>query len=122
VEAVPQIRKFFVLAILLLVYSAFQTVRQIRAMVLVWEGIGTLSAASSLVQFFHRYEQAQRQHAQTYDFYLAQRITGFASHWMTFGGEGMVALLILAALLFLMPIASDRRNREQYAMRRPSTG
>lgn len=99
-EGMPQIRKFYVFAILLLVYSTFRTLAQIRAMVLVWAGIGFLSAVSSLVQFFHRYQQAQQEHAQTYDFYLWARTTGFASHWMTFGGEEMIVALMLAALLF----------------------
>lgn len=99
-EGMPQIRKFYVFAILLVVYSTFRTLAQIRAMVLVWAGIGLLSAVSSLVQFFHRYQQAQLQHAQNYDFYLWARTTGFASHWMTFGGEEMIVTLMLAALLF----------------------
>lgn len=99
-EGMPQIRKFYVFAMLLVVYSTFHTMRQIRAMVLIWTGVGAISAVSSLVQFFHKYEEAAQQHAQNYDFYLSNRIMGFASHWMTFGGEEMIVLLMLAAFLF----------------------
>ncbi len=37
-----------------------------------------------------------------YDFYVGSRITGFMSHWMTFGGEEMIVLLLLAAYLVLL--------------------
>ena len=39
-----------------------------------------------------------------YDYYLDDRIKGFSSHWMTFGGEQMIALLMLFSfLLFACP-------------------
>ena len=34
-----------------------------------------------------------------YEFYVGSRITGFMSHWMTFGGEEMVVLLLLVSYL-----------------------
>lgn len=95
----PQIRKFFVFAIVLLVCSTFRTLQQIQTLVLVWSGVASLSALSSLVQFLHKYQQAREQHVNTYDFYVAERITGFMSHWMTLGGEEMIVLLALASFL-----------------------
>ena len=90
----PQIRKFFVFAILLVVYSTFESVAQARALFLVWAGIALISGGLGMLQFLHR-----RAEFNTYDFLQDGRITGLASHWMTFGGEEMIALLMLAALV-----------------------
>ena len=99
-EGTPQIRKFLVFAILLLVYSTFRTVAEIRGVVLTWAGVATLSAVRSLFQFWQKYQDAQAVHQHFYDFYVGERITGFMSHWMTFGGEEMIVLLLLASYLF----------------------
>ena len=100
-EGTPQIRKFFVFLILLLVYSTFRTLKEIRNIILLWAGVTTLSAIRSFVQFGNKYQDWKAQGSGSfYDFYIGQRITGFTSHWMTFGGEEMIVLLLLAALLF----------------------
>ncbi len=99
-EGTPQIRKFLVFAILLLVSSTFRTVAEIRGVVLVWAVVATLSAVRSLFQFWQKYQEAQAAHQHFYDFYIGERITGFMSHWMTFGGEEMIVLLLLASYLF----------------------
>jgi putative inorganic carbon (hco3(-)) transporter len=90
----PQIRKFFVFAIVLVIYSTFETVGQIRALMVAWVGVGLLSALLGMVQFAHR-----RHEENSYAYLLDGRITGFASHWMTFGGEEMIVLLMLAAFV-----------------------
>lgn len=99
----PQVRKFFVYLILLLVYSTFRTVRQIRAVIAVWGGVAALSALRSLVQFVHKYQESRELHKNFYDYYVSERITGFMSNWMTFGGEEMMVVLMLGALLLLAP-------------------
>lgn len=99
-EGTPQIRKFFVFLILVLVYSTVRKVAEIRAITLLWAAVATLSALRSLFQFWQRYQESQALHRNFYDFYIAQRITGFMSHWMTFGAEEMIVLLMLAAYLF----------------------
>ena len=99
-DGTPQIRKFFVLLILLVVYSTFRKISEIRAVVLLWALVATLSAVRSLFQFWEKYQRAAAQHSNFYDFYVGSRITGFMSHWMTFGGEEMIVLLLLAAYLF----------------------
>jgi putative inorganic carbon (hco3(-)) transporter len=99
-DGTPQIRKFFVLLVLLLVYSTFRKISEIRAVVLLWALVATLSAVRSLFQFWEKYQQAAAQHSNFYDFYVGSRITGFMSHWMTFGGEEMIVLLLLASYLF----------------------
>ena len=99
-EGTPQIRKFLVFVILLLVYSTFRTVHEIRGIVLAWAGVATLSAVRSLFQFWQKYQESQELQKNFYDFYVGERITGFMSHWMTFGGEEMIVLLLLASYLF----------------------
>jgi putative inorganic carbon (hco3(-)) transporter len=99
-DGTPQIRKFFVFTVLLLVYSTFRKISEIRAMALIWAGVATLSATRSLFQFWQKYQDSQEQHRDFYEFYIGQRIVGFMSHWMTFGGEEMIVLLFLLALLF----------------------
>jgi len=99
-QGTPQIRKFLIFVILLLVYSTFRTVAEIRGIVLAWAGVATLSAVRSLFQFGQKYQESQDLHKNFYDFYVGERITGFMSHWMTFGGEEMIVLLLLASYLF----------------------
>lgn len=96
---IPQIRKFYVFAILLVISSTFTQIRHVRALVLAWAAIGSISAVWGLVQFVERWREALRLYSDNYGFFLDGRITGLASHWMTFGGEEMTAALMLAALL-----------------------
>ncbi len=105
-DGLPQIRKFFVFFVLLVVYSTFRKVAEIRAITLLWAAVATLSALFSLWQFWQKYHESQELHRNFYQFYIAQRITGFMSHWMTFGGEEMIVLLMLAAYLFF---SNERR-------------
>lgn len=102
-KGVPQIRKFFVFGIVLVMFNTFQSVSQIRNLVLTWAGIATLSAGLALSQFARRFHDAIQLHAAVYDYVLDGRITGFASHWMTYGGEQMIVLLLLLALLLFAP-------------------
>jgi putative inorganic carbon (hco3(-)) transporter len=99
-QGMPQIRKFYVFFILLVVYSTFRNLAEIRAIVLLWSGVATLSAARSMFQFWRVYQQSQELGRSFYDLYVGARITGFMSHWMTFGGEEMIVLLLLASYLF----------------------
>jgi O-antigen ligase len=102
-DGTPQIRKFFVLLILLLVYSTFRSLTEVRTIVLIWTGVASLSALRSLFQFLQKYQEARDLGRNFYDYYVGERITGFMSHWMTFGGEEMIVLLLLAAYLFFSP-------------------
>ena len=104
--AMPQIKKFFVFAIVLVIYSTFDGIRHVRALVFGWAGIASLSAGLGILQFVERWQEAIKERANNYDFFLYARITGFSSHWMTFGGEEMIVLLVLASFLLF----SDRRK------------
>jgi putative inorganic carbon (hco3(-)) transporter len=99
-DGTPQIRKFFVFTVLLVVCSTFRKISEIRALVLIWAAVATLSAVRSLFQFAQKYQEAQDLHRDFYELYVGRRITGFMSHWMTFSGEEMIVLLFLLALLF----------------------
>src|SRR5579884_1628732 len=97
----PQIRKFFVFLTLPLVWTAIRRVRDVRGVTLACAGVAAVSALVSLGQFAVKYHAAEVKHEPFYAGYIARRITGFMSHWMTFGGEEMiVSLLALAYVLF----------------------
>lgn len=106
----PQIRKFFVFLTLITVYSTFKTVRQVRALVLVWGSLATLAAIRSFIQFSDKMAGAHRLGQNFYEYYVGERTTGFMSHWMTFGGQQMLVLLLLAALLLWSPEANRVRS------------
>lgn len=104
----PQVRKIYVFTTLLVVYSTLRDLVIIRRLFLCWAGAGTLTALRGLVQFGHKVQEANAQGRSFYDFYIAERITGFTSHWMTFGGQEMFALLMTTAFLFFACVARKR--------------
>ena len=102
-KGIPQIRKFFVFSILLVVFSTFRQIQNCRRLVLVWGVIGALVASRGLVQFVVKVQEAAAQGIDFYTFYTPDRITGFMSHWMTFAGQEMVVLLLMMSFLFFAP-------------------
>ena len=100
----PQIRKFFVYLMLLVVSSTFRELRQVRWLVLAFASLGTLSALRALSQFGAQLQDC----GGAYGCLVGERITGFMSHWMTFGGQMMMVLMLLTAYLFW---ASPRPKR-----------
>ncbi len=99
----PQIRKFYVFLIVLLAASVYSSLAKIRTTVLLWGGVAALSALRSFGQFAQKLHESAIEHVYFYQFYVGERITGFMSHWMTFGGEEMIVLLMLAAFLLFAP-------------------
>jgi O-antigen ligase len=108
-EGLPQIRKFYVFCELLVVYSCVREIRLIRWVFLTWAGFGSITGIRGLVQFVEKIHQARLLHRNDYNFYVAERITGFMSHWNTFAAQEMFALLMLFAFLFFAP-ATRRRS------------
>src|SRR5262249_10515282 len=104
----PQVRKMYVFSMLLLAYSLFRDLQRIRWLFLAWAAAGALVAARGMVQFAQKVSEAGALGRRFYDYYEPERITGFMSHWMTFGGEEMFALLMLFAYLFWSPSARRR--------------
>ena len=106
----PQIRKFFVFLELLVVFSTLRDTVLIRRLMLSWAAIGGLIAVRGLVQFAGKVREAHELGRNFYDYYApAERLTGFMSHWMTFSGQEMFALLMLGSFLFFAPAAIERR-------------
>lgn len=103
---IPGVRKFYVFLTLLVVYSTMRSLRWARALVLGWAGLGAVVAMRGLVQFAAKVQEAHRLGRNFYDYYVpGDRITGFMSHWMTFSGQEMFALILLLAFLFFAPRA-----------------
>ena len=61
-----------------------------------------------MVQFVQKVHQARLAGQDDYSFYVGERITGFMSHWNTFSGQEMFALIMLGAFLLY---ASNVRKR-----------
>lgn len=100
----PQIRKFFVWGIALVIASTFRSTKHVQLLCLVWALSGCLSVAVGLGQLAHRFGEARAQGWGGYGFYLDSRLTGFAGHWMTYGGELMIIfLLTLSFVMFSGP-------------------
>ena len=111
----PQIRKFFIFVILLLVASALREVKHIRRMWAGWAILATGSAALGIWQFFDKWRDAGELGREFYTYYVGERITGMMSHWQTFGGQMMIAWLTLAAFVLFAPEARRRLTRPQAA-------
>jgi O-antigen ligase len=107
-DGLSQVRKFYVYLMLLLVYSTFRDAVWVRRMALLWAGAAGLAALRSFVQFAAKRQEAAALGRSFYDYYVAERITGFMSHWMTFSAQMMFVLLGLAAFLFFSPAARKR--------------
>ncbi len=101
----PQIRKFYVYLTLPVLYSAVRAVAEARALVLVWAATASAGALDGVIQFIRMAHEAQRAGRGLYEYYVGARITGFMSHWQTFGGEQMIVLLMLVAFLMYSPRA-----------------
>ncbi len=105
-EGLPQIKKFYIYVMLFVIVSAFANVRQIRWAAFGWMMAAAATALWGMEQFIRKYAAARAGHQPFYNYYVDRRITGFADHWMTLGGELMIALLMIAAIVLL---GKDRR-------------
>jgi len=105
----PQIRKFYVFLMLPVVFSTIRSRLSVRWLFLGWGAIGAATAVWGMVQFAQKLRQAHGLGKSFYEYYTSERITGAMSHWMTFGGEEMFALLMLGSFLLFGPL---RRFRE----------
>lgn len=93
-----QLKKFYVYLMLFLVYAVIRRAKEIQWLAIVWVAATAASAAWSGVQLSGSFSG--------YAEYINARATGFMGHWMTFGGEMMMALLLIAAFALL----SSRRS------------
>lgn len=103
----PAIRKFYCILTLVTLASTL-TLEWARRLFIGIAAAGTLSAAWSLVQFWQKWERARAAGEPFYQSYVGDRITGFMSHWMTFGGGMMIVLTVIASWIFF---SGERRGR-----------
>ncbi len=92
----PQVRKLFVFLILLLVASTFRRLQHAKWLAYGWMLAAVVSAIRSFWQFHERWVRGG---SDFYSTYVSDRITGFMSHWMTFSGLQLVALVFATSLL-----------------------
>ncbi len=96
-----QIRKFFVFLFIPLIYGVFaRQFEKVFWLMAVWAAVATASGIFALSQFVWKYEHEKSAPAGFYISYLRRRITGFESHWMTFGALELSVLALLLAQWF----------------------
>ena len=96
-----QIRKFFVFLFIPLIFGVFvRSVSKSFYLMLVWTIAATVSGAWGLIQFVLKYEHARHTGEDFYVTYVGHRMTGFESHWMTFGALQLSVLSLLLAHWF----------------------
>ncbi|MFN0165589.1 MAG: O-antigen ligase family protein [Bryobacteraceae bacterium] len=102
-RGMPQVKKLYVYLMLPLAYTTLKDVGLWRKLVLAWGALAGIIGLVSIGQFAAKWAAASAAGRDFYDYYVVERITGFMSHWMTFGGEQMFVLLLLMALLLFAP-------------------
>jgi putative inorganic carbon (hco3(-)) transporter len=95
--SLPQIKKFYVWLMFPLAYMAVRSAAQLQRLFLAISLAGVSSALWSLVQFARKFNQARALGQPFSQYYDADRITGFMSHWMTFGGGMLLVFCVLTA-------------------------
>ncbi len=95
----PQYKKFFVFLIVLCVANTFRCAVEVRNLLLTTIAASALSASWSLVQYYRKWDYADEHGIDFATSYIGSRITGFMSHWMTFSGHMMIAVLALLAFI-----------------------
>ncbi len=96
-----QIRKFFVFLFLPLLYGVFAgQFEKVYYIMAAWTAAASASGLWSLVQYVMKYQHARRTGENFYITYVGHRITGFESHWMTFGALQLSVLSLLLAQWF----------------------
>lgn len=97
-QGLAQIKKFYVFLIVFVLATVLRRVSDARWFALAMGAAAGLSAFWAVVQYIVRANGVDD--AGFYRLYVADRISGFMSHWMTFGGQMMIAVLFLMAFVF----------------------
>ena len=98
-EGLPQVKKFYVLLIVVVVATLLRGLRDARRVMLLWIALCGLSSMWGFWQYWHKWHAAHEAGTNFYLAYVAARITGFNSHWMTFSQQLMLGLLAGVALV-----------------------
>ncbi|MGI9073491.1 MAG: O-antigen ligase family protein [Bryobacteraceae bacterium] len=93
-----QIKKFFVFLFIPLIYGVFaRDFGKVFYLMIAWTATATASGFWGLIQFVMKYEHDKLAPEGFYVAYLRRRITGFESHWMTFGALQLSVFSLLLA-------------------------
>lgn len=96
-----QIKKFFVFFFIPLIYGVFEReFSKVYWLMVGWTVAASASGLWALIQFGVKYERAEHTGQNFYFTYVGRRITGFESHWMTFGALQLSVLCLLLAQWF----------------------
>jgi putative inorganic carbon (HCO3(-)) transporter len=87
------------------VFSLLRDMQMARWLVMVWAGLGSISAIRGFVQFANKFYHAMALHRDFYAAYMGERITGFMSHWYTFSVVEMLVLIMLGAFVLFSPLS-----------------
>ncbi|HWE51048.1 MAG TPA: O-antigen ligase family protein [Bryobacteraceae bacterium] len=104
-QGMAQVEKIYVFSTMLVVYSAVRRIAEAKWLIYAWIVVGTVTAARGLVQFAGDVAGARAAHSDFYHFYIAARISGFMSHWMTFSGQELFILILAGSLVLFAPRA-----------------
>ena len=104
----PQLKKFYVFAFLVVLYSLFRSVDQAQRLYQAWFVAALFAAGLSMAQFIYKWSQLQASGGDFDTGYMGDRITGFFSHWMTFSE---VILLVFVVLLSYLMFSESARSR-----------
>ncbi len=97
--ALPQLKKFFVYALLPLVYTALRSTDACRRAAEAWFVVVFGACVVATVQFAEAAAASGALDSSFYALYIDDRVTGFYSHWMTFSQASVLVLLALACYL-----------------------
>ena len=95
----PQLRKFFVFLVLIVVYSTARTIPRVRGMLLMATGVVSLSALWSFVQFFDKLRQAVAAGQPVLHLLYGQADDRLHRAIGRGGGKEMIVVLLASALL-----------------------
>ncbi|MCY4534700.1 MAG: hypothetical protein OXB91_05010, partial [Bryobacterales bacterium] len=93
--ALPQIKKFFVFAILPLAYTAFRTADMCRRAAEAWFVVVLAACGLAIAEFGGSAARTLTQGGDFHGLLIADRIRGFYSHWMTFSQAATLGALTL---------------------------
>lgn len=102
-QGLAQVRKMVVFVVLLIVYSVVRTSGEAILLLAGWMLAGSLTAARGLIQYARDVAGAAAAHENFYQYYVADRIRGFMSHWMTFSGQELFVLLFALSMVLFAP-------------------
>ena len=96
-----QIKKFFVFFFIPLIYGVFERqFSKVYWLMISWTIAASASGLWALAQFGLKYGGAEHAGQNFYFTYVGRRITGFESHWMTFGALQLSVLCLLLSQWF----------------------